>query len=114
MIPTSEAIAAATRGLAFQVRRVPEVRGYTGAIASLDDQRARALGAFARVTKRLQRAGKPLRLEELQTVSEACGLFFARHRRDAWRAYSTHPQKPFIDWRWPSLSALLWRLCEET
>jgi hypothetical protein len=41
-------------------------------------------------------------------------MFFALHRREAWRVYSQHPQRPLIDWKWPSLSPLLWRLCQET
>lgn len=112
--PSAAAVEDATRVLAFQSRRVPTVQTYRGAITSIDDQRARALGAFALVTRRLQRLKRPLTLDELSTVSEAAGLFFAQHRREAWRVYTQHPQRPLIDWKWPSLSPLLWRLCQET
>ena len=112
--PTAGELHAATESLAFQVRRVPTVRGYAGAVSSLDDQRARALGAFARLHKRLERAGKPFDLDQIQTLSEACGFFFARHRREAWRAYCAHNARPIFDFKWPSLNALLFRLCQES
>lgn len=110
--PRSEDVRTVESTFAFADRAAPTVRGYSGAIASLDVQRSRALGAAERLRRRLD--GKPPGPEDLKTGSDAAGLFLARYRREAWAKYLQHPWRPVLDIRFPLLNATLWRLCQES
>jgi hypothetical protein len=110
--PKAEDVRTVERSVAFFDRGAATVRGYSGAVASLDTQRARALGAAERLRRRLK--GKPPSPHDLATISDAAGLFLARYRREGWREYTRHPWRPVLDVRFPLLNATLWRLCQES
>lgn len=110
--PSAEQIRTVESTVVFSDRGAPVVRGYSGAIASLDVQRARALGAAERLRKRL--SGAQPRPEDLRTLSDAAGLFVARYRREAWAQYLRHPWRSYLDARFPLLNATLWRLSQES
>ena len=110
--PRREDLRTVESTVAFMDRGVAQVRGYSGAIASLDTQRARALGAAERLRRRL--GARPPAPPDLRTISEAAGLFLARYRREAWTKYKQHDWRTVLDVRFPLLNATLFRLCQES
>ncbi len=110
--PRAEDVRTVESTFAFAAKAVPVVRGYSGALASLDVQRSRALGAAERLRRRL--GGRAPGPDDLATASDAAGLFFARYKREAWTKYLTHPWRARLDLRFPLLNATLWRLCQES
>jgi len=99
-----------TFGMLSRVER--KVRGYSGSVASFDQQRSLVLGALVNAQLAAQRLGRDLDLTEL-TQSAAAGWFWRRYGRECYRTFQRHEARDVLTLRHPGLPSLLFMLANE-